>query len=1013
MIRYNQQNVCSGKVDILIGFSARGVIKVKTKKILCALLIMIGFCLSTSTFTKASEPPVRIERDDGGNYSDNGAYYRFYYQLIRESYDPITETVVYKLGQYFSISYASIPVYSDKVYLTNQNGTNMYIGEFSKHNGSSVSPGTYTRDVWYHLTLTEGKNTIIIKGEYSGNDSGDAKFEINIDKFGHNPVVHGANGTWIAGEVSSGKRTWQSLYTDGATGSAEGNKAATSTGFTYTDEDEQKTPVNAYVNVPISNNASISKIEKQNSNGTWSTIATANWSEMDNAGVYRITSTTKDQAGNTASGTRIVTVQQKKYSVKYNKNATNATGSMANSTHIYDTAKNLTSNSYERTGYQFGSWNTKSDGTGTSYSNTQSVKNLTNTNGAIVNLYAQWIPNTYTIKYNANGGTGYMASSKHSYDQSKELSSNNFKRYGWKFIGWNTKADGTGTSYTDKQSVKNLTSVNNGTINLYATWDQEPAIHTTNKMYYQGEISEADWLETIRMQGITATDREDGEITSKIIVSADNVNLQKVGTYSVFYTVTDSADQTVTKSANVTIRYNNYPSINASDRMYWLGKITQQEWKDILRMLDVNADDKEDGDISDDIKIILDEVDTTTAGVYRVIYEVADAFGKICEKIIQVEIRYNNSPIIIADNLAFHENEYDKNTLLELLMNNASASDPEDGDITQKIEIISNDVNPSKAGVYEVIYMVEDSLNKITTKTIDVTVLENREPILQLFAPSKRFIEGEYTQAEWEDQLRMIGVTAYDQEDKDITDKIEVISDTTNTQKRGTYEVTYKATDRWGKSETKRAKITVEPNEAPIIYANDRYFKTTDNITDKLLLRNVYASDDHDGDVSKQIKITSNNIINGKAGTYDITYEVSDRFGKTTTKSVKIHIEQIGSKPSTPIDPIPSDPTAISVWNGRQMAKINLLKLMEHSEIDDDPSAYKNVVFGVYCAEDISYKGNIVLPKNSLIATSKLDENYNIDVMIDLAGKYFIQELSTDENYLLNNERYFFEFKYK
>ncbi|MDD3304213.1 MAG: InlB B-repeat-containing protein, partial [Clostridia bacterium] len=91
------------------------------------------------------------------------------------------------------------------------------------------------------------------------------------------------------------------------------------------------------------------------------------------------------------------------YYVSYNGNG-NTGGSTARSTHIYGTAKALTGNGFER-GYassygggqvlwwSFNGWNTNSSGTGTSYSNGQSVLNLTSTSGGTVNLYAKWVCN--------------------------------------------------------------------------------------------------------------------------------------------------------------------------------------------------------------------------------------------------------------------------------------------------------------------------------------------------------------------------------------------------------------------------------------------------------------------------------------------------------------------------------------------------------------------------------------------------------------------------------------------
>ena len=79
-------------------------------------------------------------------------------------------------------------------------------------------------------------------------------------------------------------------------------------------------------------------------------------------------------------------------------------------------------------------------------------------------------PITYNISYHANGGTGTTGSSSHTYDTAKKLTTNGFARKGYTFIGWNTKADGTGTSYADKANVKNLATTNGTTVTLYAQW---------------------------------------------------------------------------------------------------------------------------------------------------------------------------------------------------------------------------------------------------------------------------------------------------------------------------------------------------------------------------------------------------------------------------------------------------------------------------------------------------------------------------------------------------------------
>lgn len=93
------------------------------------------------------------------------------------------------------------------------------------------------------------------------------------------------------------------------------------------------------------------------------------------------------------------------YKVSYNSNGGTGT-TMSSSSHTYDTVKNLTANTYTKTGYTFHGWNTKADGSGTSYADKASVKNLTATNGATVTLYAQWKANKIKLTLDKGGGTG-------------------------------------------------------------------------------------------------------------------------------------------------------------------------------------------------------------------------------------------------------------------------------------------------------------------------------------------------------------------------------------------------------------------------------------------------------------------------------------------------------------------------------------------------------------------------------------------------------------------------------
>ncbi len=168
------------------------------------------------------------------------------------------------------------------------------------------------------------------------------------------------------------------------------------------------------------------------------------------------------------------------YYVSYQPNkpsnaSSSVSGSMANTTHSYDVAANLRTNAYGLTGWRFSHWNTRADGTGTSYSNGASVKNLTTINGATIPLYAQWVANTYNVTYNANGGTGTMANSTATYDSNFITRQNAFNRDGYTFNGWNENSNGTGVAwklnsagvYESGQSWKWTYTKD---ITLYAQW---------------------------------------------------------------------------------------------------------------------------------------------------------------------------------------------------------------------------------------------------------------------------------------------------------------------------------------------------------------------------------------------------------------------------------------------------------------------------------------------------------------------------------------------------------------
>lgn len=164
------------------------------------------------------------------------------------------------------------------------------------------------------------------------------------------------------------------------------------------------------------------------------------------------------------SSNKTIYAQWKFNGLKISYHANGGKGTMSDTAIAKGDTTTLTSNSFTRAGFTFNGWNTKSDGKGTSYSNAQSVAPDYN-----LDLYAQWKGIPYTIKFDANTGTGSMSDESLVYGTAKAISKNTFTKKSYAFAGWNTKPDGKGTEYADRQEVSDL-SASGQTITLYAQW---------------------------------------------------------------------------------------------------------------------------------------------------------------------------------------------------------------------------------------------------------------------------------------------------------------------------------------------------------------------------------------------------------------------------------------------------------------------------------------------------------------------------------------------------------------
>ena len=172
---------------------------------------------------------------------------------------------------------------------------------------------------------------------------------------------------------------------------------------------------------------------------------------------------------NNVNGTYYPIVKAKTIKVIFYRNANSSDSTTATETFTYGVSGQKFSNKgWTNTGHTMAGWAKNRSSTVKDYEILSGVADTwINSHAPNINLYAVWNKDTYIIKYDANGGTGAPATQTKVYGADLTLTKNTPTRSGYTFNGWNTKADGSGTSYS--AGGKFTTNANT---TLYAKWKQ-------------------------------------------------------------------------------------------------------------------------------------------------------------------------------------------------------------------------------------------------------------------------------------------------------------------------------------------------------------------------------------------------------------------------------------------------------------------------------------------------------------------------------------------------------------
>ena len=255
--------------------------------------------------------------------------------------------------------------------------------------------------------------------------------------------------------------------------------------------------------------------------------------------------------GTLSASSSISVAAKTSYKITYNANG--GSGAPSAQTKWHGTALTLSSTKPTRTGYTFQGWGTSTSGSvayaaGASY-----------TANASVTLYAIWKANTYTVKYNANGGSGAPANQTKTYGTTLKLSSTKPTRANYTFLGWGTSASATTVSY-----VAGANYTKNAAVTLYAVWElayTKPVIYnlTSTRCDSAGVSSDTgaygkiafNWETTNAVSSIiiTWTSKSGGNGSTNVSTSGTSGTVNQIigsgalssdVSYSITVTVTDS-----------------------------------------------------------------------------------------------------------------------------------------------------------------------------------------------------------------------------------------------------------------------------------------------------------------------------------------------------------------------------------------------------------------------------------------------------------------------------------------
>ena len=426
--------------------------------------------------------------------------------------------------------------------------------------------------------------------------------------------------------------------------------------------------------------------------------------------------------------------------------------------------------------------------------------------------------------------------------------------------------------------------------------------------------------------GATAIDNIDGDVNASITISGE-VNTNVLGIYTVTYTANDTAGNIASVVRTINVVDNIPPVIEliGDDKVIQLG----DEYTDAGATVTDNYDETVELIIGGDV------VDTNTVNTYVITYNAVDSSGNNADEVVRVvNVVDTTPPVIEFINCGIDVYSQSHSTTINLF----DLSDIDETSLkyiwsilpitpsertfnllgkpyTTTSEIVTPQGFTGRIYLYAI---AKDIYGNTQISRSNHFYLDNSKPIIFLKGPKIVTIE-------YQDIYEEKGAVAIDIPDGIISNKINIDASDVNTNKLGTYYVTYNVIDK-ALNEAKEVVRTVNVVDTtpPVITLIDSEKPYVMEIGTSFVDPGYEAIDNHDEDITSNVTVDTNALNTNVIGTYTVTYNVSDSSGnlaKEVLRTVKV------------IAAIPEKIKFTTGWNPRFEQNTNLSNLPDSDNI--------------------------------------------------------------------------------